>query len=75
MVTFVGDQEWYDPDGAETRGGYLVLTLSEIDPNINHNLNYRSGMLTSWNKMCFTGAYFEGTYKEVALLFSHSNPF
>ena len=25
----------------------------------NHNLNYRSGMLQSWNKFCFTTGYIE----------------
>ncbi|EGF99707.1 family 16 glycoside hydrolase, partial [Melampsora larici-populina 98AG31] len=63
-----GDQEWYDPDGAVTKDGFLVITLSEMDPDINHNLNYRSGMLTSWNKMCFTGGYFE-----VSLILPGSN--
>lgn len=25
----------------------------------NHNLDYRSGMLTTWNKICFTGGVLE----------------
>ncbi|CAH7688691.1 beta-glucan synthesis-associated protein-domain-containing protein [Phakopsora pachyrhizi] len=54
-----GDQEWYDPDGATTQGGSLVITLSKMDPSINHNLGFRSAMLTTWNKLCFTGGYFE----------------
>ncbi|KAG0141546.1 hypothetical protein CROQUDRAFT_685224 [Cronartium quercuum f. sp. fusiforme G11] len=53
------DQEWYDPDAAITRGGYLVITLSEMDAAINHNLDYRSAMVSSWNKLCFTGGYLE----------------
>ncbi|KAI8455769.1 beta-glucan synthesis-associated protein-domain-containing protein [Phakopsora pachyrhizi] len=53
------DQEWYDPDGATTQGGSLVITLSKMDPSINHNLGFRSAMLTTWNKLCFTGGYFE----------------
>lgn len=24
-----------------------------------HDLSYQSGMLTSWNKFCFTGGYIE----------------
>ncbi|KAA1084566.1 hypothetical protein PGT21_030862 [Puccinia graminis f. sp. tritici] len=54
-----GDREWYDPDGAKTEGGYLVIRINKMDAGINHNLDYRSGMLTSWNKLCFTGGYME----------------
>ncbi|KNZ52052.1 uncharacterized protein VP01_370g1 [Puccinia sorghi] len=55
-----GDREWYDPDGARTEGGSLVIQMRKMDPGINHNLEYRSAMLTSWNKLCFTGGYMEG---------------
>ncbi|KAL8283741.1 hypothetical protein RQP46_005536 [Phenoliferia psychrophenolica] len=51
-----GDFEWYDPDGAATKGGNLVLTVTE-EPS--HGLNFRSGMIQSWNKFCFTGGYVE----------------
>ncbi|GAA6016344.1 hypothetical protein JCM11491_006825 [Sporobolomyces phaffii] len=51
-----GDYEWYDPDAATTEGGNLVLTLTQ-EPI--HDLNFRSGMLQSWNKFCFTGGYIE----------------
>ncbi|PLW30291.1 hypothetical protein PCANC_14021 [Puccinia coronata f. sp. avenae] len=54
-----GDREWYDPDGARTEGGSLVIKIMKMNPDLNHNLEYRSGMLTSWNKMCFTGGYME----------------
>lgn len=54
-----GDREWYDPDGARTEGGSLVIQMRKMDPGINHNLEYRSAMLTSWNKLCFTGGYME----------------
>ncbi|KAM0746475.1 beta-glucan synthesis-associated [Meredithblackwellia eburnea MCA 4105] len=50
------DFEWYDPDAITTKGGALVITVSE-EPI--HNLNFRSGMLQSWNKFCFTGGYIE----------------
>lgn len=50
------DLEWYDPDAVTTADGKLVITLSE-EPL--HNLNFRSGMLQSWNKFCFTGGYIE----------------
>jgi beta-glucan synthesis-associated protein KRE6 len=51
-----GDIEWYDPSAVTTEGGKLVITLDEVE---NHNLNFRSGMLTSWNKFCFTTGYIE----------------
>ncbi|RMZ75664.1 hypothetical protein DV737_g5195, partial [Chaetothyriales sp. CBS 132003] len=44
------DLEWYDPDAATTKDGVLELRFDAFQ---NHNLNYRSGMLQSWNKMCF----------------------
>ncbi|TDL27014.1 glycoside hydrolase family 16 protein, partial [Rickenella mellea] len=53
------DLEWYDPSAATTKGGYLRLTLSKVDPVNNHNLSYRSGMIQTWNKFCFTGGLIE----------------
>ncbi|KAJ7364852.1 glycoside hydrolase family 16 protein [Mycena albidolilacea] len=50
------DLEWYDPAAVTTRDGKLVITLSEID---NHNLNFQSGMIASWNQICFTTGYIE----------------
>lgn len=50
------DLEWYDPDAAITENGTLVLTLDAFK---NHDLYYRSGMVQSWNKMCFTQGYME----------------
>lgn len=52
------DLEWYDPDAATTQDGYLAL---RFDAFKNHNLNYRSAMLQSWNKMCFKGGYMEAS--------------
>lgn len=54
------DLEWYDPDAATTKNGKLEITLSEQPI---HNLNFRSGMLQSWNKLCFNG----GFYVEVSI--------
>ncbi|KAG5337576.1 hypothetical protein J132_01609 [Termitomyces sp. J132] len=69
-----GDIEWYDPQQVTTRNGSLVITLDSTDtlqsgltPGStapftsaqNHNLNYRSGMLQSWNKFCFSSGYIE----------------
>ncbi|KAI5969799.1 hypothetical protein CANMA_001173 [Candida margitis] len=45
------DLEWYDPDAVITANGTLELTMEAFK---NHDLFYRSGMVQSWNKMCFT---------------------
>ncbi|KAJ7749981.1 glycoside hydrolase family 16 protein [Mycena metata] len=48
--------EWYDPAAITTRAGALEINLTEVaDPSTNHNLSYMGGMVTSWNKFCFTG--------------------
>jgi len=48
--------EWYDPAAIITSGGNLVITLEQKE---THNLNYQGGMMSSWNKFCFTGGYIE----------------
>lgn len=53
-----GDLEWYDPDAIVTNNGVLEM---RFDAFMNHNLNYRSGMLQSWNKLCFKGGYLEAS--------------
>ncbi|GLB44542.1 putative beta-glucan synthesis-associated protein [Lyophyllum shimeji] len=54
------DLEWYDPSGATTGNGSLLLTLEKVsNPDNNHNLSYKSGMIQSWNKFCFTGGLIE----------------
>ncbi|KAI9284382.1 beta-glucan synthesis-associated [Umbelopsis sp. AD052] len=50
------DLEWYTPDAVTTAGGNLVITLSQREL---HNLDFASGMLQSWNKLCFTGGLIE----------------
>ena len=50
------DLEWYDPAQITTKDGQLVITMEEV---LNHNLNFRSGMLQGWNKFCFTTGYIE----------------
>ncbi|GAA5874455.1 hypothetical protein JCM16303_005859 [Sporobolomyces ruberrimus] len=50
------DYEWYDPDAITTKNGKLEITLSQ-EPI--HDLNFRSGMLQSWNKLCFQGGIIE----------------
>lgn len=51
-----GDLEWYDPSAVTTADGSLVITMTKTPI---HDLNYASGMLTSWNKFCFTTGYIE----------------
>ena len=51
------DFEWYDPSAITTKDGNLVITMTQ-EPI--HDLNFKSGMLQSWNKMCFsTSLYIE----------------
>ncbi|KAL0240296.1 hypothetical protein I308_106546 [Cryptococcus tetragattii IND107] len=52
-----GDFEWLDPSAVTTADGHLVITMTQ-EPI--HDLNFKSGMLQSWNKLCFNKhAYFE----------------
>ncbi|KAJ7572499.1 beta-glucan synthesis-associated [Mycena floridula] len=44
--------EWYDPAAITTADGHLVITFEEKE---THDLHYQSGMMSSWNKFCFTG--------------------
>ncbi|GLB37064.1 putative beta-glucan synthesis-associated protein (SKN1) [Lyophyllum shimeji] len=50
--------EWYDPEAITTANGSLVITLSKKQ---NHGLNYQGGMMSTWNKFCFTGGYIESS--------------
>ncbi|KAF7884110.1 uncharacterized protein EAF01_011533 [Botrytis porri] len=50
------DMEWYDPVAVTTGGGTLQLRM---DAFANHNLGYQSGMLNSWNQLCFKGGILE----------------
>ncbi|KAK5113683.1 hypothetical protein LTR62_003310 [Meristemomyces frigidus] len=50
------DLEWYDPDAINTGDGTLSI---QLDAFKNHGLNYRSGMLNSWNQLCFKGGIYE----------------
>lgn len=52
------DIEYYDPDAITTADGYLAIRFDAFQ---NHDLNYRSGMLQSWNKLCFKGGYMEAS--------------
>ena len=48
--------EWYDPAAITTRNGSLEITLSQKE---THGLNYQGGMMSTWNKFCFTGGLIE----------------
>ncbi|KAK8844068.1 hypothetical protein IAR55_006862 [Kwoniella newhampshirensis] len=50
--------EWYDPRQITTKGGSLIITL---DKHESHNMNYTGGMMTTWNRFCFTGGYVEAS--------------
>ncbi|WWC88891.1 uncharacterized protein L201_003806 [Kwoniella dendrophila CBS 6074] len=50
-----GDFEWYDPSAVTTKDGNLVITMTQEDI---HDLNWRSGMLQSWNQLCFQYSFY-----------------
>ena len=50
--------QWYDPDAVSTENGTLNLEFASF---ANHGLNYRSGMLQSWNKLCYKGGHLEAS--------------
>ncbi|THH13791.1 hypothetical protein EW146_g6466 [Bondarzewia mesenterica] len=52
--------EWYDPAAITTKNGALTITLSQKE---THDLNFQGGMMTTWNKFCFTGGYIETSVK------------
>ncbi|KAH6901573.1 beta-glucan synthesis-associated protein-domain-containing protein [Coprinopsis sp. MPI-PUGE-AT-0042] len=69
-----GDLEWYDPQQVTTRDGHLIITIDSTATTQgrlsrgstapftaaqNHDLEYRSGMIQTWNKFCFTSGYIE----------------
>ncbi|KAG8861387.1 hypothetical protein FRB91_008253 [Serendipita sp. 411] len=56
-----GDLEWYDPQQVYTKDGQLWLELKPADNKTNHDMDYVGGMISSWNKLCFTGGYIEAS--------------
>lgn len=50
--------EWYDPAAVTTANGSLVITFSEMQV---HGLNFQGGLISTWNKFCFTGGIFEAS--------------
>lgn len=54
------DLEWYDPHQVTTANGNLEIRMDRVDDiTQNHNMRFKSGMLQSWNKFCFTGGLIE----------------
>lgn len=54
------DFEWYDPSAVTTKDGNLLITMTQ-EPI--HDLNFKSGMVQSWNKLCFN----KNMYVEVSV--------
>ncbi|KAF8167744.1 beta-glucan synthesis-associated protein [Crassisporium funariophilum] len=48
--------EWYDPAAITTKNGALEITLSQ---QVTHGLNFQGGLMSTWNKFCFTGGLLE----------------
>ncbi|EJU00032.1 glycoside hydrolase family 16 protein [Dacryopinax primogenitus] len=51
-----GNLEWYDPRAVTTAGGALKIWLNNTE---DRGEAYTGGMVSSWNKLCFTGGYVE----------------
>jgi beta-glucan synthesis-associated protein KRE6 len=52
------NMEWYDPAAITTKNGSLVITLSKLE---THGMDYQGGMMSTWNKFCFTGGLIESS--------------
>ncbi|KAF2636425.1 beta-glucan synthesis-associated protein SKN1 [Massarina eburnea CBS 473.64] len=52
------DLEWYDPDAVYTENGTLNL---KFENSPSHGLDFRSGMIQSWNKLCYKGGHLEAS--------------
>ena len=50
--------EWYDPKQITTRDGHLIITFTDRP---NHGMNYSGGLMSTWNRFCFTGGYIEAS--------------
>ncbi|KAL1677314.1 glycoside hydrolase family 16 protein [Schizophyllum commune] len=49
------NMEWYDPSAITTKNGALEITLSD---HPTKGMDYTGGMMSTWNKFCFTGGAF-----------------
>ena len=52
------NMEWYDPAAITTKNGSLEITLSQMQ---THGMDYQGGMMSTWNKFCFTGGLVEAS--------------
>ena len=52
--------EWYDPAAITTRDGSLEVTLSKKK---THDMDFQGGMMSTWNKFCFTSGYIESEHR------------
>ena len=48
----------YDPAAITTSNGSLKISLSK---KATHGLNYQGGMMSTWNKFCFTGGLLQAS--------------
>lgn len=55
LANAASDLEWYDPRAITTENGNLKITMTQ-EPT--HDLMFQSGMLQSWNKLCFQYSYY-----------------
>ena len=62
--------KWLDRN-VYTDNGHLNILIEQADPESNHGFNLTSGMLQSWNKLCFASGYIEGTNPLRHVLFPH----
>ncbi|BEJ13862.1 hypothetical protein CspHIS471_0310360 [Cutaneotrichosporon sp. HIS471] len=60
------DLEWYHPSAITTEGGHLKIAMTQEPIN---DLQFKSGMLQSWNQMCFQWSY----YFEISVSLPGSN--
>ncbi|TRM69919.1 glycoside hydrolase family 16 protein [Schizophyllum amplum] len=49
------NMEWYDPSAITTKDGALEITLTDVPTK---GKIYTGGMMSTWNKFCFTGGLF-----------------
>ncbi|KAH8829108.1 beta-glucan synthesis-associated protein [Flagelloscypha sp. PMI_526] len=50
------NMEWYDPQAITTKNGALEIKLERKE---TWDLHYQGGMMSTWNKFCFTGGLVE----------------
>lgn len=58
------------PGQVTTRDGHLSIVVEYEE---THGLQFKSGMIQSWNKFCFTTGYVEGSFPrpQMAVAIAH----